>query len=125
MQRVALVVDDSMLIRHTVCRFLEERGFAVESATNGWEALEMLESIRPSLIVTDLQMPKMSGDELIAALRARPSTADIPVIVLTGSLRGPRPLEQTFPHMVCKDIDIEAELDRVLAQVAPVEALAT
>ena len=42
MARSALVVDDSMLVRHTVCRFLEERGFAVESATNGVEALEIL-----------------------------------------------------------------------------------
>jgi len=39
MPLVALVVYDSMLIRHTVCRFLEERGFVVESATNGVEAL--------------------------------------------------------------------------------------
>ncbi len=57
---LALVVDDSMLIRHTVCRFLETRGFQVESATNGAEALEMLSRIRPDIIVTDLQMPKNS-----------------------------------------------------------------
>ncbi len=47
MPKVALVVDDSMLIRYTVCRFLEERGFAVESATNGVEALEVLSRVRP------------------------------------------------------------------------------
>ena len=41
--KTALVVDDSMLIRHSVCRFLEERGFIVEAATNGVEALECLE----------------------------------------------------------------------------------
>jgi CheY-like chemotaxis protein len=39
MAAVALVVDDSMVIRHTICRFLEDRGFAVESASNGVEAL--------------------------------------------------------------------------------------
>ena len=42
MPLVALVVDDSMLIRHTVCRFLEERGFTVECATNGQDAVEAL-----------------------------------------------------------------------------------
>ncbi len=51
--KTALVVDDSMLIRHTVCRFLEERGFIVESATNGVEALEVLNNfvhpVRPLL----------------------------------------------------------------------------
>ena len=62
MPAVALVVDDSMLIRYTVCRSLEERGFTVESATNGVEALQILERVHPDVIVTDMQMPKMSGE---------------------------------------------------------------
>ena len=70
MSVVALVVDDSMLIRHTVCRFLEERGFAVESATNGQEALETLKRVRPDIIITDIQMPKMNGSELITAVKS-------------------------------------------------------
>src|ERR1700693_313660 len=53
MPRVALVVDDSMLIRHTVCRFLEERGYTVESATNGEEALPIVKRIHPDIIITD------------------------------------------------------------------------
>ena len=108
-----------MLIRHTVCRFLEDRGYTVETATNGVEALEMLDSIHPCLIVTDLQMPKMTGVELIAALRSRPSSASIPVVVLTGSRTQP----DSFPHVVCKDIDIEAELSRALEQVSASEVL--
>jgi len=72
MPAVALVVDDSMLIRYTVCRFLEERGFQVESATNGQEALQIIERVLPELIFTDLQMPKMSGSELITALKKNP-----------------------------------------------------
>ena len=67
MSVVALVVDDSMLIRHTVCRFLEERGFTVESATNGREALEALKRVRPDIIVTDIQMPTMSDEDEEAA----------------------------------------------------------
>ena len=77
MSRAALVVDDSMLIRHTVCRFLEERGFAVESASNGEEALRILDTITPDVIITDLQMPKMSGAELIAAIKQRSATARV------------------------------------------------
>jgi len=45
MPGVALIVDDSMVIRHTVSRFLEERGYAVEAASNGMEALEILKRI--------------------------------------------------------------------------------
>ena len=58
---IALVVDDSMLIRHTVCRYFEERGCRVESATNGEEALAMLQELRPDIIITDLQMPKWTA----------------------------------------------------------------
>src|SRR5215469_2769344 len=80
----ALVVDDSMLMRYTVCRFLEERGFAVESASNGVEAMEVLNRVKPGLIVTDMQMPKMSGADLITALKANPETAKIPIIIVAS-----------------------------------------
>src|SRR5271170_4545075 len=88
MPLVALVVDDSMLIRHTVCRFLEERGFAVESATNGQEALELLKRISPDIVVTDMQMPKMDGSELITALKGHASTKNIPVVIVAGRQSG-------------------------------------
>ncbi len=116
MPRLALVVDDSMLIRHTVCRYLEECGFAVESATDGVEALEMLAHLEPSLIITDLQMPKMTGGELIAALQARAQTASIPVVILAARKSGPEPPEARHARFVIyKDIDIDAQLGRVLA----------
>ncbi|HYX69348.1 MAG TPA: response regulator [Terriglobales bacterium] len=116
MPRVALVVDDSMLIRHTVCRFLEENGFTVESATDGVEALEMLAHLQPSVIITDLQMPKMSGGELIAALQGRPQTAAIPVVILAARKSGPEPPEARHARFVIyKDIDIDAQLSRALA----------
>ena len=83
-QQIALVVDDSMLIRHTVCRFLEQRGFSVASAANGVEAMHILSNVLPDLIVTDLMMPKMTGSELITAVKANPRMARIPVVVLAG-----------------------------------------
>jgi CheY-like chemotaxis protein len=115
MSRLVLVVDDSMLIRHAVTRFLEEHGFAVESAANGLEALEIVTRGRPDLIVTDLNMPKMSGTELIAALRARPETASIPVVVVAG--RKSQSESETPPNehfVIYKDIDLEDQLERAL-----------
>ena len=88
MPDVALVVDDSMVIRHTVSRFLEERGFAVESASNGLEALEILKRVQPALLITDMQMPGMSGSELISVLKSKPETAAIPILILTGRSSG-------------------------------------
>jgi|SRR5439155_25727889 CheY-like chemotaxis protein len=114
MTRVALVVDDSMLIRHTVCRFLEERGFAVESATNPVEALALLATVLPSLIITDMQMPKMSGSEFITALKGNPHTATIPIVILAGRQSGFDQSEKRANYAIYKDIDIESQLQIAL-----------
>lgn len=124
MLKVALVVDDSMLIRYTVCRFLEERGFTVESATNGLEALQILGRVQPSLIVTDMQMPKMSGTELITALKSKPETAHIPIIIVAGRGSGFDESEKRANFAIFKDIDIEAQLEKALAAI-PEKAEAT
>ena len=115
MARKALVVDDSMLIRHTVCRFLEKRGFEVQSASNGREALEVLASLQPDIIITDMQMPHMSGSELISALKAKAETADIPIVILAGRHGGLDQNESRANYAIFKDIDIEEQLVRALA----------
>jgi CheY-like chemotaxis protein len=114
MSFVALVVDDSMLIRHTVCRFLEERGFAVESATNGQDALEILKRVQPHIIVTDMDMPKMSGSELITALKAQPATSRIPVVIVAGKQSGFEKKESRADFTIFKDIDIEDQLGQAM-----------
>src|SRR5277367_1738566 len=127
MPLVALVVDDSMLIRHTVCRFLEERGFAVESATNGQEALESLKRRRPDIIITDMDMPKMSGSELITALKSHPDTANIPVVIVAGKQSGFEKKEQRANFAIFKDIDIEDQLAKALevaVNLSPTKGLA-
>lgn len=121
MSPVALVVDDSMLIRHTVCRFLEQRGFAVESATNGEEALDLLKTVLPDVIITDLLMPKMDGNELIAHLKSQPQTAEIPVVVLSG--RGSTEPQPQADYVIFKDIAIEAQLQKVLVTALGADAL--
>ena len=113
----ALVVDDSMLIRYTVCSFLEERGFTVESATNGVEALQILGRVQPNLVVTDMQMPKMSGTELITALKSKPETAKIPIIIVAGRGSGFHKSEKRANFAIFKDIDIEGQLEKALLAV--------
>jgi CheY-like chemotaxis protein len=117
MPAVALVVDDSMLIRYTVCRFLEERGYAVESATNGVEALQILERLHPDLIVTDMQMPKMSGSELITALKKNQQTSGIPIIIVAGRASGFDEKEKRANFAIYKDIDIQGQLEKALLAV--------
>jgi|SRR5580700_3295669 CheY-like chemotaxis protein len=117
MPAIGLVVDDSMLIRYTVCRFLEQRGFTVESATNGLEALDILKRVRPDLIVTDMQMPKMSGSELITALKKNPETASIPIIIVAGRASGFDEKEKRANFAIYKDIDIQGQLEKALDSV--------
>jgi CheY-like chemotaxis protein len=114
---VALVVDDSMLIRHTVSRFLEERGFTVECAANGQDAVEALKHIHPDLVVTDIQMPKMSGTELITVLKSNPATAAIPIVIVAGRQSGFEKTETRANYAIFKDIDIEEQLAKALEAV--------
>jgi len=117
MSKIALVVDDSMLIRYSVCRFLEARGFAVEAATNGSEALDVLARTKVDLIVTDMRMPKMSGSEFITALQGKPETAGVPVIVVTSKANGSCEPDERADFAIYKDIDVETQLDAALEAV--------
>jgi CheY-like chemotaxis protein len=116
---LALVVDDSMVIRHTVSRFLEERGFTVESASDGQEALEIIHRSHPGLVITDMQMPAMGGSEFITALKSNPATATIPIVILTGRSSGFDSSETRAEFIIFKDIDIQEQLETALAAICP------
>jgi CheY-like chemotaxis protein len=119
MGRLTLVVDDSMLIRHTVCRFFVERGFEVHSASTGQEAWEMLQQVSPDLIVTDLSMPKMTGTELITAIKEVPKFARIPIVVVAArrTASDPQQMDERADFVVHKDIDIEEQLASVMSSI--------
>lgn len=80
----ALVVDDEFHIVQVVSIKLKNNGFDVTTADNGGDAYELACQIQPDIIVTDYQMPVMSGLELIQKLRQNSETAHIPVIMLTA-----------------------------------------
>lgn len=79
-----LVVDDETHIVHVVAIKLRNNGYTVLTAENGAEAYELVQKERPDVIVTDYQMPVMSGIEFIEKLRQSEQTHDIPVIMLTA-----------------------------------------
>ncbi len=80
----ALVVDDEIHIVHVVAIKLRNNGYEVISADNGADAFEIACDEKPDIIVTDFQMPVMTGLELVEKLRQREQTKDIPVILLTA-----------------------------------------
>ncbi|TVU55546.1 MAG: DNA-binding response regulator [Arthrospira sp. PLM2.Bin9] len=79
-----LVVDDDLGTRLSISDYLEMSGYFVISATNGQEALELVEKHQPHLIVTDIAMPEMDGFELVKRVRSQPIFRLLPVIFLTA-----------------------------------------
>jgi CheY-like chemotaxis protein len=79
-----LVVDDSAVVRLKLRRLLERAGYTVGVAGNGLEALDALARAFYSVLVTDLEMPEMSGLELIASVHGSLETEDLPIIAITG-----------------------------------------
>jgi signal transduction histidine kinase/CheY-like chemotaxis protein len=79
-----LLVEDDIDTREIMARTLEKAGWAVSEAGNGQEALDVMASVQPRLILLDLMMPVMDGFGFLAALRARPEWQQIPVVVVTA-----------------------------------------
>ncbi len=80
-----LVVDDDSDVRSCLLEFLSSAGIAARGALDGRDALDQVESgPPPCVILLDLDMPRLTGPELVAALRAASSSADIPLVSMTA-----------------------------------------
>lgn len=93
--KVAIIEDDQAISQMYRLKF-EAEGYKVETAENGELGLELAEKMQPNIILLDLMMPVMSGEEMLAKLRATDWGKDIKVIILTN--RG----EQEIPDEVKK-----------------------
>jgi CheY-like chemotaxis protein len=79
-----LVIDDSAVARAKLRKLFEGAGYRVEVAADGVAGLELLGAQRFAVLVTDLEMPRMDGFELIAAVQGSLDTEDLPIIAITG-----------------------------------------
>jgi CheY-like chemotaxis protein len=79
-----LLVEDSKFLRLATERALARAGYEMSSAADGEEALRVAREKSPDLILLDMLLPKMSGPEVLMALKKDPSTRAIPVVVMTG-----------------------------------------
>src|SRR5208283_3477916 len=84
MHSKVLLVDDSKFLRMANERVLTRAGFEVITAADGEEALRVANDKLPDIILLDMMLPKISGPEVLKALKKNPATIDIPVIVLTS-----------------------------------------
>lgn len=81
-----VVIDDESHIRQVIARKLQRAGYEVHMASDGTEGLELVREVRPSLLITDLQMPNMGGFEVCATCREDPQMRTLPIILVTGSV---------------------------------------
>jgi len=115
-EKVVLLADDSISVRKFVGRMLEKAGYRVLLAADGLEALELVTQARCDLVVTDLEMPRTNGYELIAHLRQNPQTRPVPVMVVTsraGAKHRDKALQQGAADFLVKPVQEDQFLGAV------------
>ena len=118
-----LLVDDSKFLRMANELALTKAGFEVSTAANGEEALQLANDTPPDIIVLDMMLPKISGPEVLRALKANPATKNIPVIVLTSlSQRNEEKLlsEGAAAFFEKSTLELDKSSDRLVATVETV-----
>lgn len=122
--RRILLVDDSVSVRKFVGAMLEKAGFDVVTAVDGAEAIERLRELPVHVVVTDLEMPRVNGYELIEHLRRQPATQGIPVVVLTtraGEKHVNLARRLGVEHYVTKPVDDQAFVRLILSIGVPAQ----
>ena len=79
-----LIVDDDAIIRATLREMLEDQGYSVECAANGWEAIQAVRIRRPDIILLDLMLPDLDGFGVCEILWREAATATIPIIIVSA-----------------------------------------
>ena len=111
-----LVADDEAYILQVVALKLRNAGYDVVTAFDGQEALGLLQTHGADLVVTDLQMPHMTGIGLARAMSADPRLANIPVMMLTARSRWPRANIARVVHKPFSPRALLAEIESLLSE---------
>ena len=117
---LVLVVDDSLTVRRITKRLLEREGYRVALAKDGLEALEQLASERPVVVLSDIEMPRMDGFDLLRNIRGDVKLAGLPVVMITSRIASKHrdlALELGASHYLGKPYS-EDELLRLIASHA-------
>ena len=118
-----LLVEDSKFLRMANERALSKAGFQVSTAADGEEALQAANDKLPDIILLDMMLPKLSGPEVLKALKGNPATMGIPVIVLTSlSQRNEERLlhEGATAYFEKSTLELDKSSDRLAATVETV-----
>lgn len=109
-----LIVDDEYLIADILGYAMEDEGYMVVKASNGRRGLEVLDRERPELVITDFMMPIMDGLEFARAIRARASSVDLPIILMSGAQGS---VGRSSPELFAAVFDKPFDINQVIAKV--------
>ncbi|HEY0564574.1 MAG TPA: response regulator, partial [Terriglobales bacterium] len=121
-EKVVILADDSISVRKYVGKMLEKAGFRVRLAADGLEAYEIATSTPCDLIITDLEMPRTNGYELLTMLRQTAETRKVPVMVVTsraGSKHRERAMKEGASHFMTKPVQEEYFVAAVEDMIGP------
>lgn len=107
MAKVAIVEDDQAISQMYRIKF-ESEGYEVETAENGKLGLELCEKMKPDIILLDLMMPEMNGDQMLAKLRATAWGKNTKVIILTNM--GEQEIPDTVRKLGVSDVILKADM---------------
>jgi chemosensory pili system protein ChpA (sensor histidine kinase/response regulator) len=123
-EKVVVIADDSISVRKFVGRILEKAGYSVKLASDGLEAAELVAQVGCHLVITDIEMPRMNGYELMSHLRQDPVTRRIPVLVVTsraGAKHRERAMKEGAASFLTKPVQEEqllAVVDELMTSAA-------
>ena len=110
---VILIAEDELSIAALLHDTLEDEGYTVVLARNGQEALDMLDTARPALVLTDVMMPILDGLALCRAIQANPAYQAIPVVVMSAIVDPPRLDGCRSIGFLKKPFDLQQVIDTV------------
>ena len=121
-----VVIDDDAGIRDSLTDLLEMENWDCRVAETGQEGLDLIESVKPQLVVTDVQLPDISGYQVCQSLKRAPVSKDLPVVMITGRFTEPDDKVQGFEsgadEFFCKPFDptlFVARIRSILRGAAP------
>ena len=119
-----MVVEDELLVGFAYAQALEAEGHEVWCSPNGAAALAAVEAFDPDVILTDCQMPKMSGVEMARALKRDPRRSRIPIVLVSGHSQGLAPADVILFDAILKKPASDGIIAAQVAGVArpPVES---
>ena len=95
-----LLADDSITIQKVVELVLAEEDFQIKSVSNGEDAINLLDTFKPDIVLADIEMPKVNGYNLCEKIKKNPSTSHVPVILLAGAFE---PIDEDLARQVGAD----------------------